>query len=395
MKKTKTKKIHYCLSGLFIIQILIFSACSRPSETINLAKDSSVSIFDIFSDVKVVELETNPLSFIARIDKVIFYSSKYFILDGKSQQLLWFDDRGRFVNKISAKGRGPGEYNHIIDFTIDSKNELIVLLDPAVQRIHFFSFEGSFIRTIQIDTERVMGFNKVFVLNDSTLLVSSITYEQLVFIDSNTGHVKNKEFLCPAKIHLKAFMPSYNIYQIVDETFVMPALSQDVFNVTSGKPVFHYRYSFGGNDNSPRQINALVAEIDAGRSFDFLHEGVGPGKFLNHHFFNVVETKRFKVALLEFDNNFIQVIIDKVSGNSYVFRNFEEGINLLAFSLQTEYAIGFDLGISGYLQTIPELSRRNFNFFEPSILSETERQIIANHDPMTDNPFLVVYRFRE
>jgi hypothetical protein len=38
---------------------------------------------------------------------------------------------------------------------------------------------------------------------------------------------------------------------------------------------------------------------------------------------------------------------------------------------------------------------RNQMVYLPEILQEDGRHIIENHNPMTDNPFLVVYKFRE
>jgi hypothetical protein len=86
-----------------------------------LAKKTPLLAENYFNSIDIIPLETTPESLIWEIKKIFFIDSGVYIFDGKQSQVLLFDNKGKFISKIGKKGRGPGEYIHIQDFTIDKK----------------------------------------------------------------------------------------------------------------------------------------------------------------------------------------------------------------------------------------------------------------------------------
>lgn len=380
------------------IGFLSFFSCQLADEKgyVNLTITEEPSVIDFFSDINLVQLESKEDNLLGVISKVVYFKDRFFILDGLTQQFFCFDDQGNFIYKISARGRGPGEYNYITDFAIDPEGERILILDPVVQRVLLFCLEGNHLETFSIPTEKVMGFNKVFALNDSIILVSSITNYQLVFFDLNQQKVVENKFEFPIEGPLDAFSPRHNVYQYHGRTFVLPFLGSDVYDVTEINLAQHFRWNFGPTNNSKEQIESLISKIGSRqKDITFYHDEVGKGKILNHHIVKVNETPRYKIALIEYDNYFRHVFIDKTSNDSHVFNHFKEGISLIYFFIQPDVAIGFHTGIPERTKHIPERAHRKYDFYHPELLNQMDRQIIANHNPMTDNPYLVVYKFRE
>lgn len=380
------------------IVIFVFISCQpgKDKELVNLNLTEEPSVLDFFSDIELVQLETKEDNLIGVISKVVYFKDHFYILDGLTQQFFCFDRGGNFVYKISARGRGPGEYNFITDFTVDLEGERIFILDPVVQRLLLFGMTGEHLETYFIQTEKVMGFNKVYALNDSIILLSSITNNQLIFFNLNQQKVIGKEIEFPIEGPLDAFSPRNNVYKFNGRTFVLPFLGRQIYEITGTELVPHLEWDFGTNNNSIEQIETLIAKIDSRQGdIRYFHNEVGKNKILNHHIIKVYETSRYTLALLEFDNHFRHVFRDKNTQNSYVFNHFKEEIGLMYFHIQQDVAIGFDSGIPERFTNIPERAHRKHGFYHKDFLSDQNLDIITNHDPMTDNPFLVVYRFKE
>lgn len=80
---------------LNFLLLLLFSCCSasrpegcRISADINHLKE--VSIFDLFSRVKILPLETTDSSLIAHIDRIELGTERLYILDRKQNQIFIF-----------------------------------------------------------------------------------------------------------------------------------------------------------------------------------------------------------------------------------------------------------------------------------------------------------------
>ena len=68
--------------------------------------------------------------------------------DQKANQILMFDDQGKFIKKIGKKGQGPGEFGN--PFCLSSTSETIIVGDNSNMRIQFYDLKGNFIREFKI-----------------------------------------------------------------------------------------------------------------------------------------------------------------------------------------------------------------------------------------------------
>ena len=404
------------VNRLLLLYALLVGSCStNPYEgSINLRQDNPISLSDLFSEVRLVTLETTSESLISQIRQIAFHQSRFYILDSKQQMIFCFDKNGKFIFRISAQGNGPGEYNYLTDINVDTENGQLMLLDPAVARVHYYDLDGNFLKTVRIVTEKVMGLNRTFAINDSILLIASVTYEQFLFYNLNQVRVDTAYYTFDVPSTLEGFTPLNNVYQLEGRTYALPGLSQEMIDVSDISPVPYFTWCFGPDNNSEEQINRLLQEIRAlqpmsGRLFHPL-QAVGPGRILNHHIMAVFETPRFRIALVEYNNQLKHVVIDKKQEKIHVFHAFKEGIVLPgSFYSKHDFIIDFYPGMhheavseeirermkSFYTDFPDELFDRRYSIFKPEILSEADKKTLNNHDEMTDNPVLVVYKFRE
>ena len=56
-----------------------------------------------------------------------------YILDSKNtKKLAVFDLSGKHIRNIGSNGEGPQDYKGLLDFTIDTENKKIIILDKQL-----------------------------------------------------------------------------------------------------------------------------------------------------------------------------------------------------------------------------------------------------------------------
>lgn len=113
---------------------------SKPSDQINL---------EAFVDsVKFVKLETTEECLIHRIGKVFVAEGRIIVLHHRTDEVFFFDERGKYITKISRKGRGPQEYHRITSIMFDPVNNHILVFCQQQSKLLFYDLDGKFVRAI-------------------------------------------------------------------------------------------------------------------------------------------------------------------------------------------------------------------------------------------------------
>lgn len=366
----------------------------------DLANQTKVSVHEIFEEIHIVPLHTDAQNLIAQISQVEYFENHFYVYDQVLQTLFCFDEKGGLVVKISRQGRGPGEYFYATNFAIDPFNRQILFLSPSAAQITIFNLEGEFVSNKTI--KEVLGYNYMAVINDSVLLLSSNSEYQALFYCRATQEIFKKEFEFP-KPDLHHLSPGPgSFYQFDKGVFVLPALEQTVKDVTEIDAVDHLKLSFGEYNNSSRQWEHFFEESERLPPYEVLrmHHIVGKDKFLHSHILKIAEVDRFVVALVVCEDTVKHLIYDKYNKNIKVFSAFTEDIvinpmfkiadnSLIAFETRNykkERAQDFYQNLFSYYDA---------DYLSSELLSGKCKNVLESHDPMTDNPFLVVYKFKE
>ena len=111
-------------SKVFKESSIVEDLCQILTITGDISSDLQVdSIFDM---IEAIPLETKDKYLITEIIKARIVD-EMLILQDKAERLFVFDLHGKFLNEISAKGRGPGEFSELRDFEIDNEKHLYIL----------------------------------------------------------------------------------------------------------------------------------------------------------------------------------------------------------------------------------------------------------------------------
>ncbi|GHT65350.1 hypothetical protein AGMMS50239_24910 [Bacteroidia bacterium] len=207
----KNKKI------FFLLIILLFSCNNNKKHTQEIDANKNLQIIDVSkahqadkiflselcSRVKTIILETNENVLLGKINGMQVYKDWIFILDKQNAGVYLFNKDGKFIRKYGQRGIGPGEYLTVSDFTIDTDNDAIYLMDSdANQIIKYKILTGEFENTIKLEDKNVQRFhiqynnNKLYA--DINYIIETETGCMIQEIDLSTGK-QNHCWLDPHK----------------------------------------------------------------------------------------------------------------------------------------------------------------------------------------------------
>lgn len=98
---------------------------------------------DLFSnEFSTLILESSKESLVGSINRLSQFKDKYIIKDNKQKAILIFDKDGKYINKITAKGKGPLEVSNIADYGLNIEKGSIDVYDFGMQKLVSFDSEG-------------------------------------------------------------------------------------------------------------------------------------------------------------------------------------------------------------------------------------------------------------
>ena len=385
------------LIHLIIIGTFSYSCSSKfhdgpQSLSVNLAEQDEVSIFDIFESVEIVALETSDQSLVAGISKVIHFDSRYYILDQKQQRIACFDSAGKFLFKISQRGQGPEEYLFLGDFNIDPYTNQLLLVEPFGSLL-LFDLEGRFISKIRLPGE-INAYNRVYPLDENRLVFSSLFNYELVFYDRKKNIIVDRRYgVEDMKLRETPFEPK-QAYRYNGDLFFPFSPSNDVINL-SDNTIFSW--NFGKLTNTEETIGRLkdfILHSKTGfRALPPYHEYDWVGeKKLNNIVRRCFESSRYKIYILSCGRGCLKhIFYDKKAKKSLVFDKTKEGIFFRMPDFFGESMLMYDRGLKKDGNLDLEMS---FFYYHPNTFTEEQLRLYESRK-IDDNPFLVIYNFRQ
>ena len=165
---------------LFIILSFSLLSCQHKGDS---TKNSTIETIPVFSNytaelpfsafvdtIELIPLETTEDNLIGEITRVIFNDGKYYIRSTNGMQnpkLFVFNENGKYIQKISKQGVGPGEYLDFEDFTIANDDHIVLADYKQLLEAVLISFDKS----VKHDLDECnlyhsfCGFSKEFVID--------------------------------------------------------------------------------------------------------------------------------------------------------------------------------------------------------------------------------------
>ncbi|MEQ8882596.1 MAG: 6-bladed beta-propeller [Cyclobacteriaceae bacterium] len=156
---------------LVLIVFFTFQHCQqKPEEFLVFDLDAShppreVRLSDLATDLRLVFLETTDESLLP--DYFNYYVGEHNILTFSRENILQFDSDGRFIRTLALRGKGPGEFNYVASYTVDTAEEKLYLSHHGGDELLVFNLaSGSLEKPITVPEK---AQDMIFV-NDSMIM---------------------------------------------------------------------------------------------------------------------------------------------------------------------------------------------------------------------------------
>ncbi|MDL2278873.1 6-bladed beta-propeller [Parabacteroides sp. OttesenSCG-928-G07] len=189
------------VSPLIFLILFVLAGCGGNQQlnddfiTVDVTKSypkKELILQDIF-DVEYVPLETNDEFITSGIIEAIGKDIIVSINTGMGGDIFIFDRNGKGLRKINRKGQGPEEYVDASYFTIDEKNNELVITDSFGRSIIVYDLLGNFKRRLSND-RNIYGYFGQF---DQDHFICR--YLSGDFVNGKYGGLRNELFIMSKK----------------------------------------------------------------------------------------------------------------------------------------------------------------------------------------------------
>lgn len=249
-----------------------YSDKSVPTVSIPDAPDASVS--EIIKKLdRVVKLETNDSCIISGLS-AIKYDGENICIASRDQVLL-FNHDGKFISKISHRGRGAGEYLYLDDYNF--KDGVFYILSGLQHCIYCYNIEGRYLNAIKLN-----DLYYYFDFIDDKIILSSCTsngsnYEFVIFNpDTNTYGPKFCHFDKNKALTVREYNP-LNPTSSTNMIYGTALFNYNIFRITEDKCDTIMKVEF----------NTKVKDYDIPKDKDYLefsheHNNTDFVKYISH-----------------------------------------------------------------------------------------------------------------
>jgi len=213
-------------------------------KNVDLDKSKELKFSELFSKVKLIQLETNDSSLLGNEIKCRFHDEKLVFISNKS--VYFFQSNGNFINKLFHFGKSPSEYLDVTDvfFTNSGDSELVNVYDEKSKQILSYDHTMNFISSINVN---IKAYNVMFDKNQYFLYQGGFSDDNYMLksLDQN-GDIR-KKFL-KQKSYFKDyyyFMDYNNFFKFNDNLVFWNSPSTVVYNIKDNLLEPRYIFDFG------------------------------------------------------------------------------------------------------------------------------------------------------
>lgn len=345
---------------------------------------ASLNLMNKFQQIRFIKLETIEKSLIRRIDKLLLDDEHIYVLDKSISKLVIFSLDGKYINTINRKGKGPGEYMGIKDFTLNGDS--IVLFDDIGQKLQFFNGQGEYCyeRSTGLrfrNIHKFQGANYIMAagsaqngfrpeLEDYSILIGDPTDSIKIAGFKNNNFLKNFDYVVNDQLVL-----------FENELLYSPYLSNIIYGITE-QGGFYKKYFLN-------IINELPPDYYKKSSVENFHKYVQSNKITYFMGSFVENTRHLFLRLNSPDGEYAYLLYDKHGDtvfyyNRILYNDYFITFNFPLLASKNEFITAIDAH-----KAISSLN----NFKNHSVIT-SESLDLLNSIQINDNPILMFYQLK-
>jgi hypothetical protein len=342
-----------------------------------------ISLFDYFSSIELIPLETSPNVLIAGITKIINHQDKWYMLDKPQSIIFVFDQTGKILFKIDKKGQGSGEYVFISDFNINLFTGNLELLEPY-GRLNVYDLSGNYIETKGIKYDGFHAVHQFAALDSCThVFYSTSQPKKMIYFNLDEKKLLHEEF--EENQRLGSFA-SNNLYQYQDDWYIFRPIHPVVYKIGKERLEVAFQFDFGTytregttaifSSEAERFISKAAEELSA--QFPYLIEAV---RHNSKYIFASLSLKDL--------NQRANIIYDKSTGKSKFILDFTEQVEFNSYR-------GEEIIVTDEYVLMPVQWTDLENRITKEMLDDKNKEVFEKllEAKMELNPVLIKYKFK-
>ena len=345
--------------------------------------ETKTSLFDIFEKAELIPLETNHESLIREVTKVKHHRDFFYLLDDRQGALFFFDNKGQYIDKIHRIGNGPGEYQMIYDFFIDTLQSQIGMLSPFGS-VFYYDLHGDFIKRTDLPSPPP-NYRQVELLPCNNCIfwsfVGTTKWDALNIASMETGE-KTVSFAYDESYHLSSWTRQVFHRDEKGNVYFIRGFSHEVFMVTPDSLKVAYAWDFGNNTFDIKEYKLPVSTNHSLDSYKFYQSFMNGEISNSYHFYLQDQTNLYYYAYLRFGlDKRKHIFYNKKTNKYHFFERTVEGVSINIPVLITDEFM------------LAELDFMEKEAIAPYLFSEEDKSKLANFKE-EDNPCLVKLTFK-
>lgn len=346
---------------------------------VDLDKKQKASLFDYFSHIELIPLETSDDILVGYCEDIAPYQNRYYIFDRKLAVVQIFDQDGKFISLIDKRGQGPGEYTpNLTSIYLNPFTENIDITDMGC--IYSYDLTGKHIRTISRPEDASGFYWNLISLSDNLyvcfiLMFNNLDACKINYYDVRENKMIHKEYEEDEFLNNYAFSPfAPPFYEYNGNYYFYRLLDNETYEVGLDSLKKAYTWDFGKHNYDAKNLN-LPDDPSSISTLPYRINVQG-------------QNNRYVMAYIYLRNNILAVgaylIHDKSTNECKFIEHFTEAVDFIPRKITNEYVLTwYQHGeLENYIseEMLDENNRKKFN----KLLNASEEM----------NPVIVKYYFK-
>ena len=226
------------------------------------------------------------------------------------------------------------------------------------------------------------AYNEMHIQNRDGLIFQSLNDYQVLYYSRSKNILTRTAF---KRLDKRGFYNTDRTWTFNDSVYFCSQYENRVLNLSDGAMKEVFRWDFGKYNNTKSVVEATARFYEGKQGMDVAREAYTSYK--KNHIWRCHENGRYRIALVDHADKYLNVFWDKTDDRRYVFTHTVEGITFYGAQYSGDYLI---IPSDKWMR----FEDRDLTSYNPDLLSESDREIIERHDPETQNPYLIIYRLK-
>jgi hypothetical protein len=365
--------------GIYILLGVIFFSCSEKKITFQETREIDLSSLQMVSEnlffdkLELIPLETTSQSLIRRIDKIEVSNGMYYILDYRRSCVLAFDMNGKFLFVIDEKGKAPGQYLTVSDFSYNKNTDKIEILSGMNSELFIYnSTNGHFVESFKLPLLKDAAYMKFRYLSEDLICFWTSDEEHRLYVYSRS---KNKIL---AKFYKEDSLDKFcsNCFSVSGH--LVRGLQWSIWRIKPNDLQFAYRWSFKGLDeklDKKELMQWVIKPREYGRK-------IYASELADIVLYKQFENKKYGYVEAYRKNDCYQVMYDKKTKLTYTLKDWKNETTLSPLYMDENCIL-----------CVTEEDKLSHSLLEGEISLEKNEKVWREHRS-EDNPVLLKYSFK-